>query len=189
MVIAGQQCDGVPCVYHDDFNAARELTQRLIQRGRRKLAYIGVTEQDVAVGQRRRQGVRAALSQAGMDVNIPTRQSSFTVEGGRTAMESLLAEHPDLDGVMCATDLIAMGAMEALRKAGKRLPEEVSVAGIDDSWAGVQVSPKLSTAHFYYETCGAEAARMLLSLTGQNHADQPVRQTMMGYTVVERESI
>ena len=37
LVIAGQQCEGVPCVYHDDFNAARELTQRLIQRGRRRL--------------------------------------------------------------------------------------------------------------------------------------------------------
>lgn len=189
LVIAGQQCEGVPCVYHDDFNAARELTQRLIQRGRRRLAYIGVTEQDVAVGQRRRQGVRAALTQAGLEADIPTRLSPFTVEGGRSAMEALLAEYPDLDGVMCATDLIAMGAMEALRTAGKRLPEEVSVAGIDDSWAGVHVSPKLSTAHFYYETCGAEAARMLLSLTGQSRTEQPVRQTMMGYTVVERESI
>lgn len=189
LVIAGQQCEGVPCVYHDDFNAARELTEGLLRRGRRKLAYVGVTEQDVAVGQRRRQGLRTALSQAGLSTDIPTRQSPFTVEGGRAAMEELLQVCPDLDGVMCATDLIAIGAMEALRTAGRRLPEDVSVAGIDDSWAGLHISPKLTTAHFYYETCGAEAARMLLSLVEQKGDALPVRQTMLGYTVVERESV
>ena len=105
-------------------------------------------------------------------------------------MEELLMECPDLDGVMCATDLIALGAMDALREAGKRLPEEVSVAGIDDSWAGVHVSPKLTTAHFYYEDCGAEAARLLLSMAHQKRReDTPVRQTMLGYTVIHRESV
>ena len=79
--------------------------------------------------------------------------------------------------------------MEALRTAGRRLPEDVSVAGIDDSWAGLHISPKLTTAHFYYETCGAEAARMLLSLVEQKGDALPVRQTMLGYTVVERESV
>lgn len=189
LVIAGQQCEGVPCVYHDDFSAAREVMDCLLRRGRRNLAYIGVTEQDVAVGQRRRQGIRAALSQAGLSTELPTRLSSFTVEGGRAAMESLLAEYPHLDGVMCATDHIAIGAMDALEAAGRRLPEEVSVAGVDDSWAGLHTNPKLTTAHFYYEECGMEAARMLLSLVDQKGEAIPVRQTMLGYSLVERESI
>lgn len=190
VVVVGQRSQNVPCVYHDDFNAARELMDCLIQRGRRKLVYIGVTELDVAVGLNRRQGVRAALTQAGLSPDIPTRLSPFTVEGGRAAMEQLLAEHPDVDGVMCATDLIALGAMEALRAAGKRLPEDASVAGIDDSWAGIHISPKLTTAHFYYEYCGAEAARLLLSMADQKRRDDaPVRQTMLGYTVVRRESV
>ena len=189
LVVAGQHCDGIPCVYHDDFSAARELTGRLLERGRRKLAYIGVTQQDVAVGLRRRQGLCAALTDRGLSPDIPTALSSFTVEGGRAAMEALLADHPDVDGVMCATDLIALGAMEALRAAGRRLPEDVSVAGIDDSWAGLHVSPKLTTAHLYYEDCGAEAARMLLTLAGRSEEALPLRQTMLGYTVVERESI
>lgn len=188
LVIAGQQCEGVPCVYHDDYNAARDLTERLLRRGRRRLGFIGVTEQDVAVGLRRKQGLRSALTQAGLSPDVPMCLSDFTAEGGRKAMEALLAAHPDLDGVMCATDLIAIGAMEALEAAGKRLPQDVSVAGIDDSWAGMHISPKLTTAHFYYEECGAEAARMLLSMV--DHKEElPVRQTMMGYTVVDRESV
>lgn len=189
LVIAGQQCEGVPCVYHDDFNAAREMMDCLLRRGRRNLVYIGVTEQDVAVGQRRRQGIRAALTQAGFSAELPTRLSNFTVEGGRAAMESLLAEYPDLDGVMCATDHIAIGAIDALKTAGRRLPEEVSVVGVDDSWTGLHTTPKLTTAHFYYEECGMEAARMLLSLVDQKGEAMPVRQTMLGYSLVERESI
>ena len=189
LVVAGQQCEGVPCVYHDDYNAARELTGRLIQRGRRKLVYIGVTEQDIAVGLHRKQGMRAALTEAGLNPDIPCTISNFTADGGRRAMEELLQAHPDLDGVMCSTDLIAIGAMEALRAAGKELPRDVSVAGIDDSWAGAHITPRLTTAHFYYEECGAEAARMLLSMVDQKDSDLPVRQTMMGYTVVERDSI
>lgn len=190
VVVAGQQFKGVPCVYHDDKNAARELTELLLRRGRRRLAYIGVTERDVAVGQRRRQGALAAMEEAGLDpAAVPCAVSPFTVEGGRKAMEELLGAHPDLDGVMCATDQIALGAMEALRAAGRRLPEDVSVAGIDDSWAGVHVIPRLTTAHFYYEQCGAEAAQMLLSLVDGQQEDTPVRQTMLGYTVVQRDSV
>lgn len=190
VVVIGQRSQNVPCVYHDDFNAARELMNCLIQRGRRKLVYIGVTELDVAVGLNRRQGMRAALTQAGLSPDIPTRLSPFTVEGGRAAMEELLIEYPDLDGVMCATDLIALGAMDALRASGKRLPEEVSVAGIDDNWADTYVSPQLTTAHFYYEDCGAEAARLLLSMVREKRRENvPVRQTMLGYTVVRRESV
>lgn len=189
VVVAGQRTDGVPCVYHDDYNAARELMARLIRRGRRRVVYLGVTEQDVAVGLRRKQGAQAALSEAGLSPNLPCRSASFTLEGGRQAMEELLTEYPDLDGVMCATDLTALGAMDALRRAGKRLPQDVSVAGVDDNWADVYVTPQLTTAHFYYETCGSEAAGMLLSMVDRKGEPLPVRQTMLGYTVVERESI
>lgn len=187
LVVAGQQCAGVPCVYHDDYNAAKAVTERLFRRGRERLAYIAVTDQDVAVGLRRRQGVRAALMQAGRSADIPTAVSDFQVESGRTAMEQLLSQHPDLDGVICATDQIAIGAMEALRAAGRNLPEDVSVAGLDDNWAGQYTTPKLTTAHFYYEDCGSEAANMLLSMLTQK--DAPIRQTMLGYCVVERESV
>ena len=104
-------------------------------------------------------------------------------------MEALLADCPDLDGVMCATDLIAMGAMEALRAAGRRLPQEVSVAGVDDSWAGRHVTPQLTTAHFYYEQSGETAARLLLDIMAKKGAPGPIHQTMLGYTIVERDSI
>ena len=189
IVVAGQKFKGVPCVYHDDFNAARDLCRLVLDRGRRRLGYICATEQDAAAGQARRQGVQAAMLEAGLlPESLPVEYSGFEVSDGEAAMERLLARGPDLDAVLCATDRMAFGAMQALERAGKRLPEEVSVTGIGDSGICGLVRPRLTTAHFYYRTCGETAARMLLDLMCAD-GPVPVRQTMLSYTIKERESV
>ena len=67
LVVTGQRFPEVPCVYNDDRSAARELAQRMLACGHRRLAYIGGTEKDQAVGLARRQGVQDALNAAGLD--------------------------------------------------------------------------------------------------------------------------
>ena len=189
VVVAGQNFRGVPCVYHDDRGAALELTRLILARGRRRPVYISAMEQDAAAGQARRQGVRAGLREAGMDPELPTEFSSFDVEGGRVAMERLLEREPELDAVLCATDRMAFGAIQALRAAGKRLPEDVSVVGIGDSWAGEHVEPHLTTAHFYYRTCGGTAARLLIERINDKDRTVPVRQVVLSYTIKKRDSV
>ncbi len=189
VVVAGQKFRGVPCVYHDDFGAALELTRLVLARGRRRLGYVGATELDAAAGLARHEGVRAGLREAGLDTEIPTEISSFEVEGGRAAMERLLRRAPELDAVICATDRMAFGAMQALKKAGKKLPEEISVTGMGDSWAGEHVVPHLTTAHFYYRTCGETAARLLIEQINGRERSAPVMQTMLSYTIKQRESV
>ena len=79
--------------------------------------------------------------------------------------------------------------MQALRAAGKRLPEEVSVTGIGDSWAGEHVTPHLTTAHFYYKTCGETAARLLVERINRGETKAPVQQTMLSYSIRIRDSV
>lgn len=159
LVVTGQRFPEVPCVYNDDRSAARELAQRMLACGHRRLVYIGGTEKDQAVGLARRQGVQDALNAAG------------------------------LDGVVCVTDTVALGAMRALRAAGCAIGTQVSLAGIGDSWVGGVVEPGLTTVRFYQKQVGVEAARMLLQMLEHPENGGPVRQTTLGYSVVDRGSI
>ena len=104
-------------------------------------------------------------------------------------MAELLTCCPNLDGVVCVTDTVALGAMRALKKAGRTVGQQVSLAGIGDSWVGDVVEPGLTTVRFYQKQVGEEAARMLLQMLEQAEPNAPVRQTTLGYTVVERGSI
>lgn len=189
VVVAGQNFKGVPCVYHDDYGAALELTRLVLSKGRRRLAYIGAIEQDAAAGEARRRGVQAGLREAGLDPELPVEISSFEVEGGMAAMERLLERCPELDAVLCATDRMAFGAMQALREAGKRLPQDVAVTGIGDSWAGEHVEPHLTTARFYYKTCGESAARLLIDRINDKDRSAPMQQVVLSYTIQERDSV
>ncbi|MBQ1679219.1 MAG: LacI family DNA-binding transcriptional regulator [Oscillospiraceae bacterium] len=189
VVVAGQNFKGVPCVYHDDYGAALELTRLVLSKGRRRLAYIGAIEQDAAAGEARRRGVQAGLREAGLDPELPVEISSFEVEGGRAAMERLLERCPELDAVLCATDRMAFGAMQALREAGKRLPQDVAVTGIGDSWAGEHVEPHLTTARFYYKTCGESAARLLIDRINDKDRSAPMQQVVLSYTIQQRDSV
>lgn len=190
VVVTGQRFRQIPCVYHDDFGAAFELTKLVLERGRRSLAFIGVTEQDVAVGVERRRGVQAAMKEFGLNPSVlPVEISSFDVSGGKDAMERLLQKKPELDGVICATDRIAFGAMETLRQAGRRVPEDVSIVGMDDTWACGHITPHLTTAHFYYKTSGQTAARLLIEMIRNKDLSGPVHQTMLGYKIQQRDSI
>jgi LacI family sucrose operon transcriptional repressor len=187
VVVVGQRFESVPCVYHDDFGAARDLARLVLRRGRRRLVCISAIEQDAAAGLARRKGVQAAMQEFGLDPEtLPVEISGFEVECGHAAMERLLSRVPDLDAVLCATDRMAFGAIQALKEHGRRLPEDVSVTGIGDSWAGSLIQPHLTTAHFYYRTCGETAARLLIDRINTSH---PIQQIQLSYTIQERESV
>ena len=146
---------------------------------------------DQAVGLARRQGVQDALNAAGLSGDKLPRLccSAFTMEEGERCMNELLACCPDLDGVVCVTDTVALGAMRALRAAGRAIGTQVSLAGIGDSWVGGVVEPGLTTVRFYQKQVGVEAARMLLQMLEHPENGGPVRQTTLGYSVVDRGSI
>ena len=190
IVIVGQQFRHVPCVYHDDFGAAYDLTKLILEKGRRKLGFIGVTERDVAVGINRRRGVEAAMKEFDLDpTSLAFSLCDFTTEGGQHSMQLLLDQTEELDGLICATDRIAFGAMETLKQRGIRIPEDISVVGLDDNWAGKYILPHLTTAHFYYKTSGETAAQLLIDMIRNKKSSGPIMQTMLGYTIETRCSV
>ena len=192
VVVTGQRFADLPCVYNDDRSAARDLTRKMLEHGRKNIVYIGGSEQDAATGAARRQGVQDALREVGLNADGLPRAycAAFSMEEGQRCMEELLARCPQLDGVVCVTDTVAFGALQVLRAAGRRIGEDVGLAGIGDNWAGKVVQPGLTTIRFYQKQVGQEAARMLLQSLEHTGPDAaPVRQTTLGYTLVERGSL
>ncbi|MFD9455942.1 LacI family DNA-binding transcriptional regulator [Streptomyces sp. NPDC059985] len=136
--------------------------RHLLERGRRRLVAIG-GPRAVTASRERITGFEEA---AGSDLGA-VAEADFTVDGGERAMGRLPAGRPDLDGVFAANDLMAQGACLVLREHGRRVPEDVSVVGFDDSSAATAARPRLTTVRQPVEDMAAEMVRLLLDrLTG-----------------------
>ena len=163
VVILGQQHPGYSCVYHDDFGAARAATARMLEKGRRLPGFLGATMLDKAVGQARRAGYEAALRDAGL---MPRAQrisvAKFNMESGYEQARQLFERAGEINALFCATDTIAIGAIQYCRSQGLRVPKDVMVASVGDSRAGRVAYVPLTSAHLHYRTAGDKAARLLL---------------------------
>lgn len=158
-------------VAHRD--GARLAAEHLLAGGRRRIATI-TGPLNVPAGQERLAGFRDTLASRGHS-HIPVAQGHFTQESGEAAMRWLLAEHPDLDAVFAANDLMATGACHALREHGRRVPEDVAVIGFDDSSAASACRPPLTTVRQPVEAMAAEMARLLIdSLSSPDRAASSV---------------
>ena len=112
---------------------------------------------------------------------------AFTLEAGYKKAEELFRENPDIDTLICATDTMAVGAVNWLKEKGYKIPEQVQVAGMGDSFLGKIIEPKLTTVHFYYKTSGMEAAKMLVDLMESENLSVQ-KEIKMSCKVILRES-
>ncbi|GGT85994.1 MULTISPECIES: LacI family DNA-binding transcriptional regulator [Streptomyces] len=102
-------------------------------------------------------------------------EGEFTEETGRSGVERALAEGRDFDCVFAHNDLIAAGALRALREAGRAVPDDVAVVGFDDIPMARHTEPPLTTVRQPMRRMGETAARMLLAgLAGEAVPDEPV---------------
>jgi DNA-binding LacI/PurR family transcriptional regulator len=132
-----------------------------VARGRRRIATV-TGPLDMPAAQDRLEGCRRALAAAGLHLRPPLEaEGDFSHDGGVAAMRALLARHPDLDAVFAASDLMAAGALQVLREAGRRVPEDVAVIGFDDSPFAASTMPPLSSVRQPIEEWGREMTRVL----------------------------
>ncbi|MBR7826229.1 LacI family DNA-binding transcriptional regulator [Actinospica sp. MGRD01-02] len=163
---------------------ARLAAEHLAARGCRKVATIA-GPMDMSAGRDRLAGFREAMAEHGYP-DIPSAAGYFTQESGSAAMEHLLDEHPDLDGVFAANDLMALGAVTVLHERGRRIPEDVAVIGFDDHHAAMLCRPALTTVHLPVEDMAAQMARLLLDRL--DRPELPVAATVFEPTLVVRAS-
>jgi len=121
---------GLPFVDLDNFEGGRLAARHLAGKGRTHLATVaGPTDMTAAVD--RLEGWLQGLKEAGLQA-APVVHGDFTTAGGAEAARNLFAQAPELDGVFAASDLMALGVVDTLRAAGRRVPEDVAVVGFDN---------------------------------------------------------
>ncbi|GLY74369.1 LacI family DNA-binding transcriptional regulator [Actinoallomurus iriomotensis] len=162
MVSHGRPVASLPVPYCDCDNrgGARAAVEHLVSRGRRRIATIAGPP-DMTAAQDRLDGYREAIEAAGVRPVVAT--GDFTRESGATAMRQLLAAEPGIDAVFAASDLMAVGALGAVRAAGRRVPDDVAVAGFDDITLARFSEPPLTTVRQPVAEVAACIVRMLLS--------------------------
>ncbi|MFG1696336.1 GH1 family beta-glucosidase [Nonomuraea sp. NPDC049309] len=172
----------VPYVDIDNAGGAAAATEHLLERGRRRIGMV-CGPMDLVFVQDRLAGHRAALHRAGLRPHIAPADD-LTRAAGADAMRRLLADDPALDAVFAATDQLAIGAMQALREAGRRLPGDVAVVGFDDIDAASATTPALTTVRVPVADQALALARLLLSRLEGRHTTSVV----LPARLVERES-
>ena len=142
----------------DNVAGGRRATAHLARLGRRKIVYLGDTDAP-EVAQRFR-GYRMALEETGIDYDdrlvVP---SHFQVASARAVVESMIAQKLDFDAIVAGSDLIALGAIQAMRRAGVSVPQDVSVVGYDNVPFGTYAEVPLTTI----DQDTAKAGRMLVA--------------------------
>lgn len=185
MVDRSRQMDQVDEISADNYQGGRLATEHLLEYGHRRIACIAGPE--LSPAQERLRGYRDALHDAGItpDARLIVA-GDFRHESGYDAMKQLLRLDAPPDAVFVVNDMMAMGALHALHRAGYRVPEDVSVVGYDDISLAAYTVPALTTIRQPAREVGQLAVTRLIERL--NDPDLPARTETLPVTLVERGS-
>ena len=176
--------DRVSYVDVDNWGSVREMVTYLSRLGYERIATI-TGPMNMIAGADRLEGYMAALNDRGVGIDPDLIvEGDFTEESGYRTMQRLLPCKPD--AVFVASDAMAVGAMRALREAGKRIPEDIAVAGFDDIPLAAHTEPPLTTVRQHIPRLGAIAADTLIDLI--SHPDGQPRRILLPTELVIRAS-
>src|SRR3954469_18319514 len=151
--------DEYDCVFSDDVQGAFDLTSHLISQGHRDIWFFG--DLSMPWYSRCARGYRNAMSQAGF-VPRCSEIHAGDQELGYLAMRSILSRREPVTAVFAGSDQIARGVYEALRQSGLRIPDDISVAGFNDTEAAL-MDPPLTSVREFPEELGKHLAEFVLN--------------------------
>ena len=191
VIINRRMCrPGTHCILVDFENAIYRSTQHLISLGHTRIGYVGANLLDI--GQARQRGFEKALAEAGLAlhpewyINMPPGRE---IDGGFQAMQTLLSlpqgERPT--AVIAFNDVMALGALHAVRVQWLSVPRDISIIGVDDIFASAHAHPPLTTISQPKYRMGALAIQILYQLK-QGQANLSSNYTLMESPLIVRES-
>ncbi len=153
----------IPVVRGNDYSGARALSEHLVERGHRRIAFIG-GRQGTTAWEERHRGWRDALSDAGIDVGAMFDVSDLMTQAdGREIVPRLLARKPRPTAIFAFNDMVALGLMSSLRRSGVAPGRDIAIAGYDDNDGSEAHVPALTSVWNAPEEIGEKAAALMLA--------------------------
>ncbi|SES89869.1 transcriptional regulator, LacI family [Oceanobacillus limi] len=188
-LVIGQEIEGVVSVVYDDYHASRELVSLLIKEGHEKIAFIGVDEEDRAVGYERKRGYIDEMQANKLTIEGAWMQKAvFDIDSGNKAMEQIINRSKEKPTALFAvTDRLAIGALSYLKKIDIDVPNDFAIVSIGASEISQYVDPPLTTVDYQNEEAGSEAGKQILEMIASNEIDP--KKITIDYRLIKRNSV
>jgi DNA-binding LacI/PurR family transcriptional regulator len=170
-----------PKVSIDNYSGSDEAMRLLIKKGRRRIAFVsGLLDKSSTFERFSAYKDNLRVEGIEFDANLVKHMPDSDEIYGMRAMKQLLELPERPDSVFASTDLMAIGAMKAIRDAGMSVPENLSIVGFDNSRTAPYLSPRLTTVDSDSKRIGAESAKLLLRiLDGESVGDVTIKSSLV----------
>ncbi len=177
----------IPSVSIDNYKAAYELTHYLLNKGHKKIALIRNSIDVDAFGLEQYKGYKQALTEHEIEVNKNyVRYGDFSIENSYQIVKSFIKEKDIPTAIFATSDVMAIGAINALKDSGYQVPEDVSVVAFNDIRLASIYRPKLTVIHQPLFNIGTVAVKMIIDrIKGEKSGDNIV---ILPHSLIERES-
>ncbi|MGL5616622.1 MAG: LacI family DNA-binding transcriptional regulator [Sarcina sp.] len=177
----------LPSVTIDNVQASFDATKYLIDKGRKNIAFIGIEKGEKNAWGMRCEGYEKALKENGLEYKESLCYfNNLKPKSGYEGVKEIIARGEKVDAVVCASDEIAMGAINALRESGLDIPKDVSVIGFNNIDLSKNFYPRITTIGQPMYDMGSVAMRMLIKLLNNQELEKGYFE--LPYTLIERES-
>jgi LacI family gluconate utilization system Gnt-I transcriptional repressor len=148
----------------DHVDVGRAQAQHLIEQGYRRLAFVGSLREHDHRAHKRLAGAQSAVAAASLaDVIVMTDQRPGSPDIGQELTDRLLDSCPEVDAIICNSDVVAFGVLRGLRMRGKTTPQQIGVIGFGDSDASSCLSPSLTTIRPDRQAIGEQSADAIIA--------------------------
>ena len=185
VVLLGQEGEYTYSVEYNDFNAARDLANFVLACGHRKIAYLGVGEEDIAVGYYRKLGFMTTLEKYNLSP-VDVLITNFGMEDSYRLTNENIDKLKKATCLVCATDNLAYGAIKALEENGLNIGTDYSVAAFGDYASSALLKSPLTTIKFDLEDAAKKTVEMLLNVIKKKETEMKI---LIGYDLKTRSSV
>lgn len=185
VVLLGQEGEYTYSVEYNDFNAARDLANFVLACGHRKIAYLGVGEEDIAVGYYRKLGFMTTLEKYNLSP-VDVLITNFGMEDSYCLTNENIDKLKKATCLICATDNLAYGAIKALEENGLNIGTDYSVAAFGDYASSALLKSPLTTIKLDLEDAAKKTVEMLLNVIKKKETEMKI---LIGYDLKTRSSV